>query len=387
MISAFLGFVPFAIWLYLLLGRGFFWLCRERDDAFVAEGNDRPAIVAVIPARDEAESIGACIGSLLRQDYAGSFKIILVDDQSSDGTNKAASAAAAAALASERLTIVQGRDLPPGWTGKLWAMRQGLAAVEAERNPPDYVLFTDADIAFDPPVLKRLVAIARARKNVLTSLMVKLRCDSAAEHWLTPAFVFFFQMLYPFPWVNRTDRSVAAAAGGCMLADRDALNAAGGLEALRSALIDDCALAAIMKRQGPIWLGLTESARSLRAYPSYREFGRMVSRSAYAELRYSIVRLVGVVLGMSLVYLAPPLLTIFARGVGEALGALTWAVMALAIAPTHRLYQRSVPAGVALPAVAGAYLHFTLASAWEYWRGRGGAWKGRVQANAGRRAT
>jgi hopene-associated glycosyltransferase HpnB len=219
---------------------------------------------------------------------------------------------------------------------------------------------------------------------VLTSLMVLLRCESAAERYLTPAFIFFFQMLYPFAWANDPKRKTAAAAGGCMLVQREALTAAGGLEALRGALIDDCSLAAIMKRQGTIWLGLTESAVSLRPYPSFAEFGRMVSRSAYAELRYSPFRLAGAVVGMSLVYLAPPLLTIFARGLAQFSGALAWALMALCLAPTMRLYRRPVVEGFALPAVAAAYVGFTVKSALQYWRGQGGAWKGRVNAPGGK---
>ena len=231
-------------------------------------------------------------------------------------------------------------------------------------------------------MLSRLVTIALARGSVLTSLMVKLNCESAAERWLAPPFVFFFQMLYPFPWVNDPARRTAAAAGGCMLVRREALRAAGGLEALRSSLIDDCALGRIMKRQGPIWLGLTDDVRSMRPYPAFADFRRMVVRSAFAELRYSPLRLVAAVSGMALVYLAPPLLVVFCRGVPQAGGALAWAMMAVAIAPTLRLYGRPLAAGFGLPAVAAAYVAYTLESALEYRRGRGGYWKGRFQAPA-----
>jgi hopene-associated glycosyltransferase HpnB len=383
-----LSLIPLAAWAYLVFGRGGFWLCRERDDAVVTsdaatEQTIWPHIVAIIPARDEEEFIAQSVGSLLRQDYPGRLSVILVDDQSTDDTSKIALATAHEVGGEERLRIVAGRDAPPGWTGKLWAMRQGLEVVDREVDAP-LVLFADADIAFKPHVLSRLVAISLTRKSLLTSLMVLLRCESAAERWLTPAFIFFFQMLYPFPWSNDPKRKTAAAAGGCMLVQRDALAAAGGLEALRGALIDDCSLAAIMKQQGTIWLGLTESAFSLRPYPSFAEFGRMVSRSAYAELRYSPLRLAGAVVGMSLVYLAPPLLTIFARGYAEAFGALAWALMALCLAPTMRLYRRPVLEGLALPAVAAAYVAFTLKSALQYWRGQGGAWKGRVNAPTGK---
>ena len=370
-----------AIWTYLLFGRGWFWLCRERDDSAVAKPPDAwPGVVAIIPARDEADMIASSVGSLLRQDYPGAFSVVVVDDQSTDGTAAAALAAASEAQAPERLQIVTGNGPPPGWTGKLSAMRQGLAEVEAGAVKPEFVLFTDADIAYAPHVLSRLVAIAQAKDSVLTSLMVKLRCESPAELWLAPAFVFFFQMLYPFAWVNDPRRATAAAAGGSMLVRREALGAAGGLEAVRGALIDDCALGALMKGQGPIWLGLTEDVRSLRAYPAFADFGRMVSRSAFAELRYSPLRLAGAVAGMALVYLAPALLAIFARGPAQAAGALAWAAMALSLMLTLRLYRRPLIGALALPVIAAAYVAFTFGSALQYWRGRGGYWKGRIQA-------
>jgi hopene-associated glycosyltransferase HpnB len=386
MILAAISLIPLAIWAYLLLGRGWFWLCGERDDSAAAAKKAAnapdawPSVVAIIPARDEADMIAHCVGSLLRQDYSGPFSVIVVDDQSTDGTAVVASNAANDAYGVERLTIVKGNGPAPGWTGKLSAMRQGLAEVEARAKTPEFVLFTDADIAYAPHALSRLVAIARAKNSVLTSLMVKLRCESAAERWLAPAFVFFFQMLYPFAWVNDPRRTTAAAAGGCMLVRREALHAAGGLEGVRNALIDDCALGALMKGQGPIWLGLTEDAHSLRAYSTFAEFRRMVSRSAFAELRYSPLRLAGAIGGMALVYVAPPLFVIFARGAVQAAGAVTWAMMAIAFAPMLRLYGRPFIGGLALPAIAAAYVAFTFDSALQYWRGRGGYWKGRFQA-------
>jgi hopene-associated glycosyltransferase HpnB len=386
-----LSFIPLAAWLYLLLGRGWFWLCRDRDD-LAAAGETHSAhsmlasVVVVIPARDEAEFIAQTVSSLLRQDYLGSLSIIVVDDQSADDTSGAALSAARAAGRGDALQIIAGRDLPSGWTGKLWAMRQGLAAAESRANPPEFILFADADIVFAPHVVRGLIAIQRAKGSVLTSLMVKLRCHSRAEHWLTPAFVFFFQMLYPFAWAKDPRRRTAAAAGGCMLARRATLAAAGGLESLRGALIDDCALAAAMKKQGPIWLGLTDSALSMRPYPTFGDFGRMVSRSAYTELRYSPLRLGGAVIGMALVYLAPPLLTIFARGASQAAGAFAWALMGAAFAPMMRFYRRPVAGALALPAIAAAYVAFTIASAIHYWRGQGGHWKGRVQAQTWRDA-
>jgi hopene-associated glycosyltransferase HpnB len=386
MILVAISLVPLAIWAYLLFGRGWFWLCGERDDSAAMTNKARngpdpwPSVVAIIPARDEADMIARSVGSLLRQDYLGPFSVVVVDDQSTDGTAAVASTAASAAQATDRLKIVTGNGLPPGWTGKLSAMRQGLAEVEASAQAPEFVLFTDADIAYAPHVLSRLVTIARANKSVLTSLMVKLRCESAAERWLAPAFVFFFQMLYPFSWVNDPRKATAAAAGGSMLVRREALHAAGGLEAVRSALIDDCALGALMKGQGPTWLGLTASVDSLRAYSTFADFHQMVSRSAFAELRYSPLRLAGAIGGMAVVYLAPPLFAVFARGVAQFAGALAWAMMAFSLMPTLRLYRRPLIGGFALPAIAAAYVAFTVDSAYQYWRGRGGYWKGRFQA-------
>jgi hopene-associated glycosyltransferase HpnB len=427
MIVGAISILSLAIWTYLLFGRGRFWLCRERDDTASArlecaafrsnrhreersdaaiqesqgarrspglllsarnddggspqrKGPDAwPSVMAIIPARDEAETIAQSVGSLLAQDYPGPFSVVVVDDQSTDGTAAVARAAASKAQGADRLTIVAGNGPPPGWTGKLWAMRQGLAEVEAG-GAPEFVLFTDADIAYAPHVLSGLVAIARANNAVLASLMVKLRCESLAERWLAPAFVFFFQMLYPFAWVNDPRAATAAAAGGSMLVRREALHAAGGLEAVRGALIDDCALAGLMKRQGPIWLGLTEDVDSLRGYPTLGDFRRMVARSAFAELRYSPLRLAGAIGGMALVYLGPPLFALFARGAAQAAGMLAWAMMALAFAPILGLYRRPLAGGLALPAIAAAYVVFTFDSASQYWRGRGGYWKGRVQA-------
>jgi hopene-associated glycosyltransferase HpnB len=372
-----------AIWLYLVFGRGFFWRAAERDDDLgrAAAPAEWPSVTAIVPARDEAEVIAASIDSLLRQSYRGRFRVVLVDDQSTDGTADAARAAAVALRAADRLTVLEGTAPPAGWTGKLWALDRGFRFVEACSEPADYVLFTDADIAYrEPDALARLVRGAEARGLVLTSLMVRLRCLSFAEKLLVPAFVFFFDMLYPFGWVNDRHSRVAAAAGGCMLVRRKALAKAGGLPAIRNALIDDCALAALLKREGPIWLGLTERVESLRPYPAIDDIRRMVARSAYAELRYSPLRLAGTLLGMALTYLAPPLLALFAEGPARYLGIVTWILMAAAFMPMLRLYRRSPLWGFALPLIAAFYTAFTVDSALQHWRGRGGAWKGRFQA-------
>jgi hopene-associated glycosyltransferase HpnB len=370
-----------AIWLYLLSGRGAFWLARERDDGSAAGKGFWPAIAAIIPARDEAECVGATVASLLRQDYPGEFTVILVDDQSRDATAQVARDAAAALGAGMRLNILAGRALPSGWTGKLWAQQQGVEAAEAASPPPAYLLFTDADIVYGPDALKGLVARAQSGGYVLTSLMVKLRCVTLAERIFIPAFVFFFQMLYPFAWANDPRRATAAAAGGCMLVRREVLREAGGMAAIRSALIDDCALAKKLKASGPIWIGLTERVSSIRAYPALEDIRRMVSRTAYAQLNYSPLLLAGTVLGLTITYVAPVLLTAFAGGTARLLGIVAWLAMALAFQPTLRFYRVSMLWGLALPAIAAIYMAFTLDSAYQHARGRGGMWKGRAQGN------
>ncbi|MFL5039637.1 MAG: glycosyltransferase [Xanthobacteraceae bacterium] len=368
-----------AAWLYLTARRGGFWRASVRVEQDPAPRPvSWPAVVAVVPARDEAEVIGASLASLLDQDYPGAFDAILVDDQSRDGTAALARQAAAAA---DRLTVISGRYSPPGWGGKVWAMQQGLDCVRRLRRPPRYVLFTDADIVFDRATLRQLVARAEADELVLTSLMVKLRCESVAERLFIPAFIFFFQMIYPFAWVNRPRHRMAAAAGGCMLARFSALTAAGGLEAIRGALIDDCALARRMKAVGPIWVGLTDRVHSLRPYPQVTDIRRMVARTAYDQLRYSPLLLAGTIAGMALTYLAPPLITLFGTGWAQLLAAAAWALMILAFQPTLRFYRLSPWRALALPGVALAYMAFTLDSAYQHSRGRGGLWKGRVHAN------
>jgi hopene-associated glycosyltransferase HpnB len=380
-IVAFVAFVPLAIWLYLLAGRGAFWLCTERDYWHPVRLPRWPRVVAVVPARNEAETIAECIGSLLRQDYPGAWTVVLVDDDSSDGTGGIAQSVAIANGVEDRLRVVTSRGLPSGWTGKLWALKQGIDAAAALPQPPDYLLLTDADIVHAADSVTRMVGHAEPNGLVLTSLMAKLRCESFAERASVPAFIFFFQMLYPFRWVNRRDSTVAAAAGGCMLVRADTLRKAGGIEVIRDALIDDCALAKALKAHGPIWLGLTERVRSIRPYPGFADIRRMVARSAYAQLRYSPLLLLGTVAGMALTYLAPPLLAMFGSGTARIVAGITWVLMAIAFQPTLRFYGVVAFWGFALPLIALKYLLFTLDSAYQYVRGRGGSWKGRVQAN------
>jgi hopene-associated glycosyltransferase HpnB len=382
--------IALAIWLYLIAARGGFWRAAARDDnagpVVQPSGPNRlPAVVAVVPARDEAETVGETIGALLRQDYRGPFALVLVDDQSRDNTARLARDAAAALGAGDRFDVVSGRPLPAGWTGKLWAQSQGVEFAAKAANAPDYLLLTDADIVFAPGALSSLVARSEKDGLVLNSLMVKLRCKSFAERMFVPAFVFFFQMLYPFAWVNDPRRTTAAAAGGCMLVRRDALAAAGGLASIRGALIDDCALAKLLKAHGPIALALTDRAHSVRAYPAFGDIRRMVARTAYAQLHYSPLLLIGTVLGLALTYLAPVALTLFGVGFAEFAGLFAWALMATAFRPILRFYGmagwRSWLWAAALPAIAAIYMAFTLDSAYQHARGRGGMWKGRAQAN------
>jgi hopene-associated glycosyltransferase HpnB len=370
-----------AVWLYLLAGRGGFWLGRQHDDEVRAGQGPWPTVAAVIPARDEAESVGQTISSLLRQDYPGEFTVILVDDQSRDATNEVARVAAAALGAADRLTVLPGRPPPAGWTGKLWAQHQGIELAEMAPHPPVYLLLTDADIVYAPDALTRLVVRAQSGGYALTSLMAKLRCESFAERAFVPAFIFFFQMLYPFAWANDPRRSTAAAAGGCMLVRDEVLRQAGGIAAIRGALIDDCALAKKLKAHGPIWIGLTECVRSIRAYPVVADIRRMVARTAYAQLDYSPLLLAGTVLGLTITYIAPVALALFATGAAQVLGILAWLAMAVAFQPTLRFYRLSPAWGPALAAIAAIYMAFTIDSAYQHARGRGGMWKGRAQAN------
>ncbi|MEJ2626632.1 MAG: glycosyltransferase [Pseudolabrys sp.] len=370
--------LAFGIWAYLMVARGGFWRGAVRDDddvaAPTASPETWPAVAVVIPARNEAEGIGACVGSLLGQDYPGPLSVTVVDDDSDDGTGDAAKNAgkAAAAPGGPSLTVLRGQPLPAGWTGKLWAVKQGVVAA-LERDPkPEFLLLTDADIAHAPDNVRSLVVRARAGGYGLTSLMAKLRCASLAERVHVPAFIYFFQMLFPFRWVMQPKAATAAAAGGCMLVRANALEQAGGIEAIRHALIDDCALAARLKAVGPIWLGLTDRAVSLRPYDDFAEVKRMITRSAYAQLRYSPLLLIGTLAAMTLVFVAPPVVAILAAGWPRWLGLAAWALMALSFVPTLRFYRVSPLWGIALPAIALLYTYYTLDSAYQHARRRGG---------------
>jgi hopene-associated glycosyltransferase HpnB len=380
MIALALSAVALATWIYLVFARGLFWLGRERDDTPVIRPAVQPSVAIVVPARNEADSIAESVTTLTAQDYAA-LNLVLVDDDSDDGTAEVARKAAAAISAAGRLTIVSNTSLPAGWTGKLWAVKQGIAAAE-EKYAPKYLLLTDADIVHDADTVSWLVGHAEAHNLVLTSLTARWRCENLAERVHIPAFIFFFQMLYPFAWVNDPNNDMAGAAGGCMLVRTDALRAAGGIDAIHGALIDDCALAVELKKQGPIWLGLTDRVRSIRPYPDWGDIRRMVARSAYAQLRYSPLMLAGTVIGLAVTYLVPPFMALFASGWAQILGIVTWALMALSFQPTLRFYRLSPLWGVALPAISFLFMLYTLDSAYQYAAGKGGAWKGRVQAKA-----
>jgi hopene-associated glycosyltransferase HpnB len=297
-----------------------------------------------------------------------------VDDQSEDGT------AIAARVLGGPVTVLSGSPRPPGWTGKLWAIHQGLEASRA--RTPDYVWFTDADIAHAPDNLMRLVSRAEENGLVLTSQMAKLSARTLVEHFLIPAFVFFFAMLYPFGGVNDPKRKLAAAAGGCMLAHRESLDAVGGIEAIRRNIIDDVSLGKLMKTRGSIWLGLSNRAISLRPYETLAEVRRMVARSAFAELDYSALKLVGTLLGLVLVYLAPPGVAQFANGPSQMAGWIACIIMVIMMQPILRFYRLSPFWAFTLPIIAAFYAFFTLDSALQYWRGKGGMWKGRAQSAA-----
>jgi len=375
-----LAVVSLVVWVVLTFFRSAFWQLRAFEDEQLRPSVPEkwPAVVAVVPARNEAESIERVISSLVGQEYGGPFQIIVVDDHSEDGTGALARRAARASARSSRIALVTAETLESGWTGKLWALEQGIE--RAQGGSPDYYLLSDADIVYAPDVLGSLVARAQADGLVLVSLMVKLRCESIAERALVPAFIFFFEMLYPFAWINRREAATAGAAGGCMLVRADALHRIGGIECICDALIDDCTLAAELKRIGPIRLSLTERAHSIRRYPGFQDIRRMVARSAYAQLHYSPLILLGVVAGMGLTYLAPPLFALAGVGWARLAGLAAWLLMALAFQPTLRFYRVSPLWGIALPAIAFCYTLFTLDSALQYARGQGGLWKGRVQA-------
>jgi hopene-associated glycosyltransferase HpnB len=377
--AALIGAATVAIWVYLLFFRGGFWWLPYRPAPIAADVGGR-SVVAVIPARDEASVIGRAVASLLTQDYDGNFRIVVVDDQSSDGTAEAARTAAVAAGARDRLTICCGKPVPPGWTGKLWAMSQGVEAAGSLR--PDYFLLTDADIVHDSGNLRALVSRSETGGYDLVSLMVRLHCRSVWERLLIPAFVFFFFKLYPPRWVADPSRRTAGAAGGCMLIRAATLERIGGIDSVRGEIIDDCALARRVKSVGKVWLGPVRHTTSIREYWSWRPIWDMVVRSAFAQLDYSPVMLALTILMLILTYLAPPLLVLSSEPAAISFGGVAWLGMSIAFLPTLWAYDAPRSIAVLLPLIALFYVAATVASAVLFWRGRGGYWKGRVQAPA-----
>jgi hopene-associated glycosyltransferase HpnB len=378
-----IGLLSLAIWLYLLLFRGQFWRTDQRLAPLdpTAGPSSWPAVTVIIPARNEADVLPLSLTSLLGQTYPGPFTIVLVDDHSQDGTAQVAQAIAEQMGALQRLTILSAPPLPAGWTGKLWALSQGIAAA----GNPDYVLLTDADIQHPPDNLQRLVAKATADQCDLVSLMVRLRCQSPWEKRLIPAFVFFFAKLYPFRWVNNPDRALGAAAGGCSLIRFKALANIGGIAAIKDALIDDCALAQKIKSQQPhtrIWLGLSDDTLSLRPYDGLEPIWTMVARTAYTQLNYSPLLLVGTVVGMGLIYLAAPIGIALGLTIHDplliAISALTYGLMAVAYGPMTRFYGLPIGYALGLPPIGLLYTLMTLDSARRHWQGQGGQWKGRT---------
>lgn len=398
--------VALAAWGYLLLLHHRFWHGAERLPREVPNLATWPSVVAIVPARDEAQTIGACIEALIAQEYPGSFSVIVVDDASTDGTsdivravfaqNRALSAQNSVVCAqnrtmsaqnpviegTDRATIITAPPLRGGWTGKLSALNAGLRHANTRQKPPEYLWLTDADVVHPPETLSRLAAKAVQGRFDLTSMMVRLRCISFWEQRLIPAFIYFFQMLYPFPAVNDPRARIAAAAGGCMLLRRESLNKAGGLEAVSGALIDDCAIAALIKRGGGrLWLGLSDGSKSLRTADSLGPLWVMVRRTAYTQLKYSPLLLVLTIVAMALIFLAPPALFLgypwHGNGFAALAGLAGWLAMVISYTPTLTDYGRSRWEGLLLPFSAALYAAMTVDSAVAHGRHRGGQWKGR----------
>jgi hopene-associated glycosyltransferase HpnB len=355
------------VWIYLFFAHGRFW--RSLPQLPAAAPAALPSVDIIVPARDEAATIGISIASLLAQDYAGAFRVILVDDNSTDDT-------AALAGAAKNLEVIRLSSKPPGWSGKLWALNQGVAVSRAP-----VLLFTDADIVHDPRHLSALMAKLLDSQLDLVSEMVHLNCSSVAERALVPAFVYFFQMLYPFAKVNDPHSAVAAAAGGTMLLRAEALARIGGVAAIKGTLIDDVALAKAFKRHGPIFLGHSGLAKSVRPYPAFSDIWRMISRTAFTQLRHSALLLALTMVSLGLVWLAPLWQVLFAGGWRFACGLAACVLAAASYMPTLTRYQRSKLWVLALPLIALFYMAATAASAVDYWRGKGANWKNRAYQN------
>ncbi|NEP88910.1 MAG: glycosyltransferase [Okeania sp. SIO2C2] len=377
------------IWIYLLIFRGKFWLADQRllpiSETEIRKIQYWPSISVIIPARNEAKLLRLTLKSLLNQDYLGNFKIILVDDNSKDNTANVAKLIAQQNDSFTKLEVISAGNLPSGWSGKLWAINQGIRYAKQQTQAPDYFLFTDADIEHRSTNIRQLIIKAEQENLALASLMVKLQCQTLTEALMIPAFVFFFQKLYPFRWVNNPQSSTAAAAGGCILIRHQVLDEIGGIEVIKNALIDDCSLAKTVKQKSTnkkIWLGLTSDTKSRRSYPDLFSIWSMVARTAFIQLNYSPLLLVVTVIGMKLIYLVPSLGiilgVIFSWWEIVAIALLARILMFLAYLPIVRFYQLSPIYAMSLPTVAFIYTLITIDSAWRHWRGRGSHWKGRT---------
>jgi len=361
-----MAYLALIIWAYLFFARGRFW--RSGPQLPPAKPAQLPSVDIIVPARDEQETIGAALASLRAQDYAGNFRVILVDDDSADGT-------VAAAGTAPNLCVIRGAAKPAGWSGKLWALHQGVAAGQAS-----VLLFTDADIVHDPRHLSSLVARLVTPHAEMVSEIVRLNCQSRAERLLVPAFVYFFQLLYPFARVNDPTSRLAAASGGTVLIRRETLRRIGGIAAIKGALIDDVALAAAVKKSGPIYLGHSGLAASLRRYPHGLDIWRLISRTAFTQLRYSAGMLALTLAGLGLVWLLPLGEALFGHGAAAAAGFAAYALAAVSYLPTLDRYRQNRLLALGLPLIALFYMAATVDSACNHWFGKGVRWKNRDYA-------
>lgn len=382
-----LGAGSLAAWIYLVFFNGRFWHGDQRLCAR-APASDAlakwPAVVAVVPARNEADVIERTLNSLLAQDYPGELQIVLVDDRSDDGSGDTARRLARNHPAGSGLRVVATEEIPSGWVGKMWALHTGIQVAETQWPASRYLHLTDADVEHDPGNLRAMVYKAESEGLDLVSLMVMLHCETRWEKLLIPAFVYFFQMLYPFPRINDPRSHVAGGAGGCMLVRAESLRRAGGIESIRGEIIDDCALGAALKSIGRVWVGLSDTGYSVRPYSGLGEIWEMVARSAYTQLRHSAWLLAISVVGMALAFLSPPLVALTLPAHGNVWATLlagsAWLAMAWTFRPTALRYRRPALFGLVLPAAALLYLGMTLDSARRHRIGIGGRWKGRPGA-------
>ena len=393
-----LGIIALAIWLHLFFGRGWFWRVRKVDaDRGAGEIlGEWPSVIAMVPARNESETIERVVTGLVQQDYPGAFSVVVVDDHSEDATASIAQRVAAENSAKVRVRVVNASEPPEGWTGKLWALNEGMShgrATEAGTSNggpsagpevPEFYWFTDADVSHAPHTLRRLVGRAERERVDLASFMVLLQAKTLPERALIPAFLYFFLMLYPPRWIADEELATAGAAGGCVLLRGEALRRIGGFAAIRGEVIDDCALARAVKLSGGrVWMGLTRKSVSLRSYGTFGEVRDLIARTAFTQLRYSVPMLAGTLLGMFLTYVAPILLLFAHDSTAQALGFAAWLLMTLSFLPTVRFYRLSAVWAPVLPLTAVFYLWATWLSAVRYWMGKGGLWKGRAQAPNG----